>query len=220
VTFTQLAILPIGLGLLGFIEPCSLGSTLLFVKLLEAQTAAGKLAQTLVFALTRAAFVGALGALAVVVGEAFLGFQRIAWVFLGVVYLLLGALYATGRYRSLALPIGSILDRISPLRISALVGVFMGLNIPACAAPLLFALLAASATAGTSGATLGSGFVSLGLFGLALSLPIVVAVWFLPGRRMLDALASWSRRLPVWSGLLLAGLGVWSIWFAATAKLQ
>jgi cytochrome c-type biogenesis protein len=49
----------------------------------------------------------------------------------------------------------------------------LGLNIPPCAGPLLLALLRAAAAGGASGATLASGFASLGLFGLAMSLPLV-----------------------------------------------
>src|SRR5918996_228277 len=47
----------------GFIEPCSIGSTLIFVKHLESKDAASKLAQVAVFAATRALFIGLLGVL-------------------------------------------------------------------------------------------------------------------------------------------------------------
>lgn len=64
------------------------------------------------------------------------------------------------------------------------------------------------------------GFVSLGLFGLALSLPLVAAALFPPARRALDWLAGLSRRLPVWTGLLLVVLGAWSIWFGLFVELR
>lgn len=54
-------IAPLGLGLLGFIEPCSIGSSLLFVKAVEGNPPAIKLVQVGVFALTRALFIGLLG---------------------------------------------------------------------------------------------------------------------------------------------------------------
>jgi hypothetical protein len=38
-------LLPIGLGLFGFIEPCSIGSTLVFIKVMEGKTTAVKLWQ-------------------------------------------------------------------------------------------------------------------------------------------------------------------------------
>ncbi len=89
---TSAILLPIGLGLVGFVEPCSIGSTLILVKQLEGKSAAGKLAQIGVFAGTRALVLGLLGMAAVVVGAAFLGFQRAAWIALGALYLGLDAL--------------------------------------------------------------------------------------------------------------------------------
>ncbi len=102
--FTKLVLFPIGLGLLGFIEPCSIGSTLIFVKHLEGRDATSKLAQVGAFAGTRAVFIGLLGMLAVVLGTAFLGFQRSAWFVLGTVYVLLGALYVRRAPRGAATP--------------------------------------------------------------------------------------------------------------------
>ncbi len=66
------------------------------------------------------------------------------------------------------------------------------MNIPACATPLVLALLALAASGSASTAKLGAGCVSLGPFGLALSLPLVLAVFF--------ALGLWSIRF----GLLMS----------------
>jgi hypothetical protein len=49
---------------------------------------------------------------------------------------------------------------------------------------------------------------------LALSRPPVIAVYFERARNALDWLAELSRRVPRWTGMLLIGLGAWSIWFA------
>lgn len=209
--FVQLFLLPIGLGLVGFIEPCSIGSTLVFIKALEGRPAAMKVAQTALFALTRALFIGGLGIAAVLVGSVFLGFQKGAWVLLGVLYVALGTAYLTGRSRVLMRTLGPGLARLSGLSGSAALGVLFGLNIPACAAPLLFVLLGAAAAGGAGGATLTEGFVSLGLFGFALSLPLVAAVLFAPARRILDRIAGLSRRIPVWAGVVMIVLGLWSI---------
>ena len=209
---TSLVLLPIGLGLLGFVEPCSLGSTLIVVKQLEGKGAASKLAKVVVFAGTRAVFVGLLGMLAVVLGTAFLGLQRGVWIVLGGAYVLLGLLYLIGKARVLMVSLGPSLARLSTLRGSATLGVLFGLNIPACAAPLLVALLGTAAAGGAAGGTLASGFAALALFGFALSLPLVLAVLFAPARRTIDWLGGLSGRLPFWTGLLLIGLGLWSIW--------
>lgn len=216
----NLVALPIGLGLFGFIEPCSIGSTLVFIKYLEGKSAAEKLAQVAIFTITRALFIGLLGVLAVLVGTAFIGFQKAAWVLLGAVYVAIGVLYLTRRAKALMLSLGPSLSRISGSRGSVSLGLLFGLNIPACAAPLIFALLGMAATAGVAGDTLAAGFISLGLFGFALSLPLVAAVLFKPARRMLDRLAALSKRLPVWTGLLLIALGLWSIGFGLFAEVR
>jgi len=207
-------LLPVGLGLLGFLEPCSIGSTLIIVKYLEGKNAATKLAQVGIFAGTRAVFVGLLGMLAILLGTAFAGVQRGAWIVLGAIYVLLGVLYVIGKIGLLMISVGPSLARLSDLPGSAGLGIVFGFNIPACAAPLLLALLSTAAARGAVGATLASGFVSLALFGLALSLPLVVAVLFEPARRAIDWLAGLSRRLPLWTGILLIALGSWSIWLA------
>jgi cytochrome c-type biogenesis protein len=217
---TRSILLPIGLGLFGFVEPCSIGSTLIVIKQLEGKSTADKLAQIVVFAGTRAAFIGLLGVLGVLLGTAFLGFQRTAWIALGVLYATLGVLYLTNRIGSFMISLGPSLARLADIRGSAALGVLFGLNIPACAAPLLLALLAAAAASGAAGATIANGFVSLALFGFALSLPLIVAVLFEPARRALDWLAGLSRRLPFWTGLVLVALGAWSIWFGLFIQLK
>lgn len=217
---TSLVFLPIGLGLLGFIEPCSLGSTLIMVKHLEGKSAANKLAQIGVFAAVRAVFIGLLGTLAVVLGTAFLGLQRGAWIALGALYAAIGVLYLTNRAGTLMISLGPSLSSLSDSRGSAALGVLFGLNIPACAAPLLLALLATAAAGGVAGASLASGFIALALFGFALSLPLIIAVLFEPARRALDWLGGLSRRLPFWTGLLMVALGVWSIWFGLFVEVK
>ncbi len=218
-TLPHLLLLSFGLGLLGFVEPCSIGSTLLFIKYLEGKSKRRKVAQVGVFAITRGVFIGLLGVAATMLGSAFLAFQQMAWIVLGAGYILLGILYLIGRARFLIISLGNNFALRSGLRGSATLGVVFGLNIPACATPLLIALFATAAASGASGGTLASGFVSLAVFGLALSLPLVAAVLFEPARRILDWLASLSGRLPIWTGLLLIALGLWSVWFALFAKI-
>lgn len=206
----NLVVFPLGFGLLGFIEPCSIGSSLVFIKYLEGKNASAKLAQVSVFTATRALLLGMLGVLAVLLGAAIIGFQKGAWILLGMIYAAIGVLYLTGKAGVLMTSLGPSLSRISGLQGSAALGILFGLNIPACAAPLIFALLGMAAV---GGGTLAAGFVSLGLFGLALSLPLVLAVLFEPARQALDWLAGLAKRVPFWTGLLLVVLGLWSIGF-------
>jgi cytochrome c-type biogenesis protein len=217
--FINLLVLPAALGLLGFIEPCSIGSSLIFIKYLERKDAARKLAETILFAATRAIFIGALGVVAALLGTAFLGLQKGAWILLGAVYILIGSLYLAGWTRVLMLSVGPSLASLSGARGSVGLGMLFGLNIPACAAPLLLILLGAAAAGGATGTTFLGGFVSLAVFGLALSLPLVLAVLFASARRMLDWLAGLTGRMPFWTGVVLVALGLWSIGFGLFATL-
>lgn len=149
-----------------------------------------------------------------------LGAQKAAWLVLGIFYIVLGVLYMRGRVGWLMRAFGPHLRRMQSLRGSVMLGLFFGLNIPACAAPLILALLGAAAAGSANGATLAGGFLSLAVFGLALSLPLVVAVFFEPARRGLDWLAAQTRRLPLWTGALFIGLGAWSIWFSLFVSLK
>lgn len=211
-------LLPIGLGLFGFVEPCSIGTTLLFIKLMEGKPAATKVGQVAAFTLSRALFTGLLGAAAALIGTAFLDFQKLGWIAMGLVYAAIGVLYLIGRAGWMMRRIGPSLQNMGELQSSIAFGIIFGLSIPACAGPLLLALLASSA-AGTSGGSIALGFASLALFGLALSLPLVVAVLFPAPRRAMDWLAAVSARMPMWTGLLMIGLGLWSIWFGVFVQI-
>jgi len=106
----QALVLPIALGLVGFIEPCSLGSTFLFLKVMEGKPAAAKASQVAVFALVRGLVMGLLGTAAAFIGSAFFGFQlagrgRDAPVWTGLVLLALGVWSAWyGLYASIEPP--------------------------------------------------------------------------------------------------------------------
>jgi len=215
-----LILLPIGLGLFGFVEPCAIGATLLFIKTMEGASASTKVAQVLAFTVSRAIFTGLLGAIAVLIGSLFLGLQKAIWLAVGLLYAAIGVLYLSGRIGLLMRTLGPQLSALSSPRGSIALGASLGLVIPACAAPLLLALLAAAAAGGASGANLAQGFASLALFGFALSLPLVAAVLFEPARRALDWIAALSRRVPVWTGVLFIALGLFSIWFGLFVTIR
>ena len=216
----NLALPSVGLGLLGSIEPCSIGSTLVFIKYMEGKDARTKRIQIGLFAATRAIFIGLLGLLAALIGTAFFGVQKAAWVLLGAMFVAVGLLFVLGRGAVLMTAMGPNLKSLSGVRGSIGLGLLFGLNIPACAVPLLVILLGSAAVDGATGGALVAGFVSLALFGLALSLPLVVAVLFERARRGLDWLAGLSRRMPFWTGVLLVALGLWSIWIGLFARLK
>lgn len=212
-----LIVLPVGLGLLGFVEPCSVGTSLLFLHYLEGRAPRVQVVQTLIFTLTRAVFIGFLGAIAVLVGAVFVDFQKAAWALMGLLYIGLGLAYLTGLVDVLKRSIGLGLGRLSASKGAVVLGLLFGLNIPACAGPLLVALLGAAAV--TESSNVARGFVMLGAFGLALSLPIAVAVLWSGGRRILERLGRFSSRVPRVIGVLFILLGAWSIRFALVAEI-
>lgn len=216
--FATAFFLPIGLGLLAFIEPCAIGATLLFIKLVEGKPARMKFAQAVGFMLTRGLCIGLLGASAAWIGGTYFTLQKTGWFVFGAVYFAIGLMYLTGHVRWLMRSVGPRLSRLGDFQSSVAMGLVFGLNIPACAAPLLVALLAATAAGATPGGVAG-GFLSLSLYGIALSFPLVVAVLFAPARRAVDWLAGLSDRIPRWTGVLMMVLGVSTIWFGLSVKI-
>lgn len=206
---------PLGLGLVGFIEPCSIGASLLFLKSVEGNPPAVKIAQAAVFTLARALFIGALGAGAALIGTAFLQFQRGGYIMLGVLYAVLGLVYLTGYANKLMVSIGPSLSRLSTVRGSVVLALFFGLNVPACSLPLLAAVLGSAAVAGA--ANVWQGFAMLAIFGLGLSAPLLVALAFGPAQGTLERLSGFSRRAPIVIGVLFILLGAWSVYFGVSA---
>ena len=92
--------LAFGLGLLGFVEPCSIGANGIFLGYLQEKDRNTRLRETVKFALVRSAVLGLFG-----LGIAFLGgfifpVQKGFWLFLGLLYLTLGvAVILNARFR-------------------------------------------------------------------------------------------------------------------------
>jgi cytochrome c-type biogenesis protein len=212
---TSLIVLPIAFGLFGFIEPCSIGASLMFIKALEDRQES-MVRHVLIFAVTRAAFIGSFGLLAAFAGSFALEFQKAGWTALGLLYLVIGLFYVTGKSTVLSRMFGGLFKTISNIGGGAGMGVVFGLNIPACAAPMILALVS---TTVVSARGLTEAFVSLALFGFALTLPLIIVAFWQPGRDMLMKLSGLSARIPFWIGLLFVGLGVWSMYFGLFVEL-
>ena len=202
-------LLAFGLGLLGFIEPCTVGAHMLFIGSQKDRSTKRRLGAVAVFMLGRIAVMGGFGGAIVFFGQRLIGIQTSGWLAFGVAYLLLGLASLAGLDRMLRHKI-----RIAPesWRLAAHPipqGLAFGLNVPACAAPILFGLMG---TATAIGSPVG-GFLLMAVFALALSLPLV-PLSIMPGvARPLDRLAGWLRPRRWLLGAVFVGLGLWSIWF-------
>lgn len=201
--------LPIGLGLLGFVEPCAIGSHMVVLGTLKEQSRTGRLASLLAFLATRTIAFGLVGIVVAVIGQYFVAGQKAFWLIFGLAYAVLGFLYLNGKAGLLMRRIGLRGQSQRDQRNAVVLGVLFGVNVPACAAPLLFVVAGSAAGAGAY----ATGFMTMALFGLALSAPLLLVVAIPNLARGLEAVGNTSRWLHRLIGGILIAVGVWSIWF-------
>lgn len=152
---------------------------------------------------------GGIGGLIVVPGQKLIGVQTSFWLVFGGIYLVLGLAILLGTEKLLRTRIRITPDTWRAATNPVLQGVAFGFNIPACAAPILFGLLGASAFAGAA----LNGFVLMSGFALALSVPLL-PLSIAPGlARPLDRFAAWLRLRRWLLGSILIALGLWSLYF-------
>ncbi len=208
-TFASLVLLPAGLGLLGFVEPCTIGGHLLFLDTQKNRPRGEKINAVAVFLTVRAVVMGLFGAFIAFLGQKLIGVQTGMWLVFGSIYFIIGVAFLAGRAglvkRRIDLAPAAWKRASNPLAL----GLAFGLNIPACAAPILFGLLGLAAAT----RTVFSGFLMMFVFGLFLSAPLVVVA-------VVPRLAEWLGRLADrtknshWIiGVVFVALGLWSIWF-------
>lgn len=203
--------LAFGLGLLGFVEPCSVGANGIFLGYLQEKDRNTRLRETGKFALVRSAVLGLFG-----LGIAFLGglvfpVQKGFWLFLGLLYLTLGvAVILNARFR------WGIFGRLSPGRLlsqgkdpSLGLGLLFGLNLPACAYPLILVLLGQGAAYGALW-----GFAALFVFGLALSLPLVPLALSERTTKLFRRLTRFSGATPYVIGAVLLAVAAYTLYTA------
>ncbi len=209
ISIIQLILLPIGLGLLGFIEPCTIGGHLLFVETQSRRTSREKISAVALFILVRAFIAGLAGATIAFLGQKLISAQTGIWLVFGSIYLVIGLAFLAGRAglmkRKISLAPAAWKRAQSPL----VLGLAFGLNIPACAAPILFGLLGLAATSGT----IITGFIMMFLFGLFLSLPLALFAFIPRLASWLEQLAGRMKQMGLLIGLVFVVLGLWSIWF-------
>lgn len=208
-TPTTAILLPMGLGLLGFVEPCTVGAHLVYLRSQGSLPFAGRVRSLTAFVLMRALVAGLFGAFVAALGEMLIGVQTTLWLVFGLVYLAIAVSLLAGRPRFMAAPVNLAPQRWQEAQSPILLGLAFGLNIPACAAPILFGLLGLAASLGA----IAAGFWMMFLFGLFLSLPLAPFL-LVPGfASRLESLRPRGRSTRLLVGLVFAGLGLWSIWF-------
>ncbi len=161
-------------GIGGAFTPCTLGVNLVMINYLTDKTRAQRVLEWTKFAISRAAMMAVLGLIIGLLGQMIETFTWWFQMVVNVLIVVMGVLFIMGRkkpvLRGFDLAGKRSLDKdMSPLALGAL----FGLNVTACVAPLVLALLAQTVLVGNwlSGAT------SLFVFGIMLSVPILAAVF-------------------------------------------
>jgi len=208
-TFQTLILLPIGLGLLGFIEPCTIGAHMLFLDTQKSRSSLEKIKAVLVFIIVRSLVVGLFGAVIAYLGQKLIGVQTGLWLVFGLIYLAIGLAILFGKAGLLKQQISLAPEKWRTAQSPVVLGLAFGLNIPACSAPILFGLLGLAATTGT----VMAGFSMMFLFGLFLSLPLALFAVVPSLSEKLDRLAHWFTKTRWVIGVIFVVLGLWSIWF-------
>jgi cytochrome c-type biogenesis protein len=209
ISLQTLILLPIGLGLLGFIEPYTIGGHLLFLDTQNKRSDFDKIKAVLIFVSVRSMVAGFFGALIAFVGQKLIGVQTGIWLIFGLIYLAIGVALFIGKASLFKMNIDFAPLAWKNTQNSIVLGLAFGLNIPACAAPILFGLLGLAATVGT----VFTGFLMMFLFGLFLSFPLII---FAVVPRIADGLNNLGHKLKQMRWLVSAVfvlLGIWSIWF-------
>ncbi len=199
------------LGLLGFIEPCSVGANGIFLGYLREKDRNARLLETVRFALVRSVVLGLFGICTALLGSVIFSAQKGLWLFLGLLYLALGvAVILNARFRwglFGRLPLGRLPPKHADRSLG--LGLLFGLNLPACAYPLLLVLLGGSATSGALW-----GFTTLFVFGLALSLPLVPLALSERAAKLFGRLAHFGGVTPYAIGVVLVAISAYVLYTA------
>ena len=208
-TLHTLILLPIGLGLLGFIEPCTIGGHLLFLDTQIPRSHLDRVNSVLIFTATRSFVAGLFGASIAFLGQHLTTVQTGIWLIFGIIYLTVGMAFLVGKGSMFKLNIDLAPAAWKHVKNPFTLGLAFGLNIPACAAPISFGLLGLAASTGT----VLFGFAMMFLFGLFLSFPLVVSA-VAPGlTNWLSTLGQKARQMRWLIGILFIPIGLWSVWF-------
>jgi len=207
VEFYQIILVPVAFGLLGFVEPCSIGANIIFLGYLESRERS-KILEVVKFMMTRALFLGLIGLAVGILGQSLrIGAYSYSLV-LGILYVALGFVGIFWRYRGTglrSLDLGHYFSKEAAVPL----GVIFGLSAPACSLPLLVALIGLGAIKGA-----WIGFVTLFLFGLALSAPLLWIARSQKADKILRRLGRMASRIPYLSESLLILVGAVTVLIA------
>jgi len=213
----NIVIIPILFGLIGFFEPCSLGINIIFLNRIKGLNTAKKIIETSIFCLARGFLLALVGLSAAFIGSRIITIQSSFFIILGALFILFGVLALINKYKPIFRS-GIDLTKYFQIKSSVTLGLVFGLVIPACAIPLILALIGKSILLGN----LLESFVSLFAFGIALSLPLLIISFFAKPNEIISKISEKGRRIPWLAGVVLIVVGLLTMlsssWWAGAAR--
>lgn len=212
--FYDLILIPLLFGLVGFIEPCSLGINIIFLNRIKHLNRAKRIYETTIFTLVRGFFLALAGLTAAFVGNKFISIQSNLFIVLGTIYIILGILSIIHMYHPVFKSNMNLAGYFKNKSTIAL-GIVFGLIIPACAIGFVIALIGKAALAGN----LFSGFVSLFVFGITLSFPLIIIGYFERSSKIIQKIFAKTKKIKWLAGSILISVGILtmlsSVWWRA-----
>ena len=211
----DIILIPFLFGLIGFFEPCSLGINIIFLNNLSKLSKAKRVLETLIFTFTRGFILALVGLSAAFIGNKFIKIQSSLFTALGVFFIVLGILAIINMYKpifSVKLDFSRFIKNRSGLRL----GIVFGLIIPACAIGFILALVGKTVLMGD----LFEGFISLFIFGVTLSIPLIFISYSDKSIKIIQNIHEKTKRLKWLAGVILIIIGILTIlssmwWFNA-----
>lgn len=161
-------------GLGGAFTPCTLGVNLMMIQFLSGKSKGRRLWEWTQFAVSRALLLTLLGLAIGLLGQAIESFTWWFQMVINITVVGMGVLFIMSRKKPVFKGFDFSGDRVPSSNASAAgLGMLFGLNITACIAPLVLALLAGTVLVGDW--VLGA--AALFIFGVMLSVPILVAIF-------------------------------------------
>jgi len=209
----DLFLLPVLFGLVGFFEPCSLGINLIFLNRIQSMKRQKRVWESIIFTSVRAFILALVGLAAAFIGGKFITIQASLFMFLGIAYILLGILIIINMYRPI-FKTDINLAKYVRNRGAISLGVIFGLVIPACAIAFVLALIGKAAVMGN----LFEGFLSLFVFGITLSAPLVMISYSERSTKIIQKIAMKMKKIPWIAGAVLILVGLLtmltSVWWS------
>jgi cytochrome c-type biogenesis protein len=168
-----LVLTAVALGVAGSFTPCALGINAVFLGAVMDQSRIRRIHGWVLFAGARALLLTALGLGFGLLGQTIQGYAWSFQVLVDVGLILLGLLFIVHCFHPLPFPSLSLVGRRAPRSNMGMAGLgaLFGLDISACIGPLVLGLLAETVLLGNW----WSGALALFVFGVGLSLPLLVA---------------------------------------------